>query len=41
MSEPVKDAFLIIAIMIFTVVFVYLIMASCALDPYDDESENE
>jgi hypothetical protein len=41
MSEPVKDAFIIIAIIILVVVFIYLIMMSGALEPYDDESENE
>lgn len=41
MSEPVKDAFIIITIIILTVVFIYLIMMSGAIEPYDDESENE
>ena len=41
MSESVKDAFVIIAIIILTVVFVALIMMSGALEPYEDESENE
>lgn len=41
MSEPVKDAFVIIAIIILVVVFIYLIMMSGALEPYNDESENE
>jgi hypothetical protein len=37
MSDQVKDAFLIIAIIILIVVFVYLIMLSGATKPYDDE----
>jgi len=41
MSEPVKDIFLIIAIIILVVVFIYLIVISGAIDPYHDESKNE
>jgi hypothetical protein len=41
MSEPVKDAFVILFIIILIVVFIYLIMMSGALEPYDDESEDE
>jgi len=41
MSESVKDAFVILFIIILIVVFIYLIMASGAIKPYNDESENE
>lgn len=36
-----REALIIIAIIILTVVFIYLIMLSGALAPYNDESEKE
>jgi uncharacterized protein YpmS len=40
MSELIRDAFIILAIIILLVLFVALIVMSGAIEPYEDESED-
>jgi hypothetical protein len=41
MSELIRDAFIILSIIILLVLFVALIVMSGAIEPYEDESEKE
>jgi len=41
MSESVKDAFIVIAILILLVIFIALIVMSDAIVPYETKEEDE